>query len=166
MNPFIPFFLGFIIATILSVVIMMITEEVRKKRAIAFTKRFSLISEGLSSLKALAFRVTGQLKKIRPQCQPQNITKENIEQISSYIDSMIYIFDIISAGMMPPTEEIAMGAITGKKNSAEQKAYEDSIKFRDDIRRIRHQLDEVGLDGLKQFLTPEKEKKSFEVKIV
>ena len=96
MNPFIPFFLGFIIATILSVVIMMITEEVRKKRAIAFTKRFSLISEGLSSLKALAFRVTGQLKKIRPQCQPQNITKENIEQISSYIDSMIYIFDIIS----------------------------------------------------------------------
>lgn len=166
MTPFMSFIAGFGLASIVGFVMMLISFEVRQKRAIAFTKRFAVISEGLSSLKALAFRACVQIKKIRSQFDKADITKQDVKRVAKYLDSIIYIFDHISANMMPPTEEIAMNALSGKKTSAEERAYEDGIKFRNDIRQLRQKLEEEGLEELGKNLVQQTAKARPQMKIV
>lgn len=159
------FGVGFLIALVFCSIMIAIAFEIRKKRALAFTKRFAVISEGLSSLKALAFRVSGQLKRVRHHSQGEELSKKDIHKMKQAMDGIAYIFDTISAGMMPPTEEIAMEALQGKRSSSEHRAYEDSLKFRDDVRRLRQVLETQGLDGIgrqavsgkKPLLSSEKE---------
>ncbi|NUM33849.1 MAG: hypothetical protein HUU50_04865 [Candidatus Brocadiae bacterium] len=166
MTPLLSFIAGFCLSSFLAFVFILVSFEIRKKRALAFTKRFSVISEGLSSLKALGFQVLLQVKKIRPQFDKSDLTKQDIKKIAKYVDGMAYIFENLSAGMMPPTEEIAMGAITGRKNSSEQRAYDDSIKFRNEIRQLRHKLEEEGLEGLGKNFTLSSEKGRPQMKII
>jgi hypothetical protein len=159
------FGVGFFIALVFCSIMIAIAFEVRKKRALAFIKRFAVISEGLSSLKALAFRVSGQLKRVRHHYQGEELSKKDLHKLKQAMDGLTYIFDSISAGMMPPTEEIAMEALQGRRSSSEHRAYEDSVKFRDDVRRLRQLLETQGLDGIgrhatsgkKPFLASEKE---------
>lgn len=161
MLPLLPFFLGVIVTALVSIAITIIRSELHKKRALAFTKKFSVLAEGLSSLKALAFRASNQLKKARLQIDNASTT-----EIVGYFDSMIYIFEKISAGMLPPTEEIAMSALKGHSTSAEQRAYEDSVKFRDDTRQICHQIDKEGISGLGKYLPPKENKSPFKITVV
>lgn len=144
---------GFLIALVFATIIIVIAFEIRKKRALAFTRRFAVISEGLSSLKALAFRLSGQLRRLRHHHQGEEMSKKDIHRLNYCIDGVISILDTISTGMMPPTEEIAMEALEGRANSAEQRAYADSIKFRDDVRQLRQMLETQGLDGIGRQLS-------------
>ena len=144
----ISFGLGFLVAMICCSIMIGIAFEVRKNRALAFTKRFAIISEGLSSLKALSFRLSGQLKRLRHNYQGEELSKKDLHKLKQAIDGLAYIFDTVSAGMMPPTEEIAMEALEGRKSTSEQRAYEDGLKFRNDIRQLRQMLETQGLDGL------------------
>lgn len=139
---------GFLVALIFSSIMIVIASELRKKRALAFTRRFAVISEGLSSLKALAFRISGQLRRLRHHYQGKDLSKKDIQRFRQCLEGLTYIFETISAGMMPPTEEIAMEALEGRRSSAEQKAYEDGLKFRDDVRRLRQILDNQGIEGI------------------
>lgn len=142
------FGVGFLVALIFSSIMIAISSEIRKKRALAFTRRFAVISEGLSSLKALAFRISGQLRRLRHHYQGKELSKKEIHKFRNCLEGLTYIFETISAGMMPPTEEIAMEALEGRRTSAEKKAYEDGLKFRDDVRRLRQLLETQGLDGM------------------
>lgn len=139
---------GFFVALILATIMVVISSELRKRRALAFTRRFAVISEGLSSLKALAFRVSGQLRRIRHHYQGKELSKKELLRFRQCLEGLSYIFETISAGMMPPTEEIAMEALEGRRSSAEQKAYDDGIKFRNDIRTLRQLLETQGLEGI------------------
>ncbi len=134
------FVLGFVVAFVVSATFVMIAFEMRKKRALAFTKRFAVISEGLSSLKALSFRVCNQLNRSKSESDPEVIKK--------YLRGIIVIFEKMSAGMMPPTEEIALEALKGRSGSSEDRAYEDSKKFRDDIPSLRQQIEKNGIESL------------------
>ncbi len=149
-ESFLYFIFGFSLASVIALVMLLVASELQKKRAVAFTKRFAVLSEGLSSFKALSFRISTQLKKIRSHWQQGEVSKAEAKKILLYVDGLLYLFDNLSAGMVPPTEEIAMSALTGKKTSLEQRAYEDSIKFRDEIRQLRHLLEKSGLEGLAQ----------------
>lgn len=162
------FIAGFLVAMLFSTIMLVISFEIRKRRALAFTKRFAVISEGLSSLKALAFRITGQLKRVRHHYQGQDISKKDVGKLKQYLEGLGYIFETLSAEMMPPTEEIAMEALEGRSTSAEQKAYEDGVKFRDDIRKLRQSLETQGLEGLGKYsalkqtvISPETEEDSY-----
>ena len=138
---------GFFLATVLSVVILAIILEIRNKRAVAFTKRFAIISEGLSSLKALAFSTCSHLKKLKMKVEKEQ-AQHSDKKLQESLDGLVYILDNLSEGMMPPTEEIAMEALKGRNSSSKQRAYEDGLKFRDDVRKLRQMLKQEGLDGV------------------
>ncbi len=142
------FVIGFIVAATIFLIILLVHAGIQKKRALAFTKRFAILSEALSSFKAVAYQITIQLRKTRSQLHINEMTKNDAKKLVNCVDGLTYIFDNLSAGMVPPTEEIAMSALTGKKTSLEQRAYEDSLKFRDEIRQLRHTIEQKGLDGL------------------
>ncbi len=144
------FLIGFFVATLFSAVFILVSFEVRKKRAVAFTKRFAIISEGLSSLKALCFRVSERIGNI--EIDSYNPSFEEMQRLQNSMESVRLVFDSISAGMMPPTEEIALEALRGRRGSSEDRAYEDSKKFRDNIRYLRKKLEEKGLEGLSEEL--------------
>ena len=154
---------GFFLATVLSVVILAIILEIRKKRAVAFSRRFAVISEGLSSLKALAFSTCGHLKKMKSQLAKE---RHGNQKLQESLDGLVYIFDNLSAGMMPPTEEIAMEALQGRNSSSKQRAYEDGLKFRDDVRKLRQMLKQQGLDGVGRVALQTKKSEIEPVRIV
>ena len=147
--------IGFVIAFIIASIFVMIAFEIRKKRALAFTKRFAIISEGLSSLKALSFRVSNQLHRLK--------SESDSEVVKKHLKGVNVIFQKMSAGMMPPTEEIALEALQGRSGSSEERAYEDSKKFRDDIRWLRQQIEKNGIEGLSEA---EKSGKKSQVKLI
>ena len=160
------FIVGFLLSTVICSIFFLVTYEKRRKRAREFSKRFAVLSEALSSLKALAFHLSVQLKKSSSQLQNKGIDNKNIEVVKAHLDGTAYILDNISTGMMPPTEEIAMGALIGHKNTLEQRAYEDSLKFRNEIRKLRHKLDDEGLEDLGKFASALRTKIMPEIKIV
>ncbi len=144
------FISGFVVATIIILIIIWLNIQKREQRAKEFSARFKALSEALSSFKALSFQIVEHIKEIRRPYINQEL-EENQKQLLQAMGGLMYLFENLSVSMIPPTEEIALSALDGKKTALEDKAYQDSIKFRDDVRSLKQLVSQYGLDGLVSF---------------
>lgn len=151
---------GFVVAAITALIIIWLNIHKRQQRAKEFSKRFAALSEALSSFKALSYQIVQHIKKIRQPYVNQQV-EEDQKKLLQAMGGLMYLFENLSESMIPPTEEIALSALDGKNTSLEEKAYQDSIKFRDDVRSLKQLVTQHGLDGLVSF----KSKSSHEIKL-
>lgn len=164
------FFIGVILTTITVLIIMALRIKKRRERADEFSKRFVALAEALSSFKALSFQIAEQIRKIRQAYHDKTTINQNDDldvednpedqdlmnelkekDLLEVLGGLMYLFENLSAQMIPPTEEIALSALDGKKTALEDKAYQDSVQFREDIRQLKRLLTKHGLDGLSNF---------------